>query len=787
MKKLFALLLHLGLLSVLYAQPINLPKNTQFEYEAQLKVINSNGKSDYKVTYQFKALGKEGDNTLLECKLVRFRIINQYNDGTANWYNTDSIRKAKFNSPEVYMQLTLLQVPLKITLSPKNEILNIDGVNEAIDAAVVKWGISAGIQNLLRQMSLTMPKIDISNMLFVLPAQKLQYGYTWKGGDSLYHKVTAVKGALLYINSAEKPIGDKPENTWLRVYNETTGLIEQGYIQTQPNNAPTAQSVSYSYNLKLSHALGKYFIDTAWLNMALTTSPGFSEAFKIGPSIDSAKLFTYLKAHDAVYKNDSTYLVNKLSLAQQVFMSAEKYQEYGKLLRQTPTKYLKGQSSHLYNKMDEMMPVSVDSAYEIGRYMFKLDPGYFKSWLQENFAQKFLPFSEKEHLEDEDFKKYVKAKGITPDSVNRLMTKFRLERSNAATLLNMFHTDKDLLMRQYIDALYLWVDAKKHKQDGIYLVKSSKQLMQMNDLYLQRGNGGRYALLVYKMLLNANQKPDADVLLQKTISRLEGFVADTLNRNHYADQNILAYAWYLKYTAAKGADSVKALQYLSKAAQYSPKAEKEKAYTSFYDRYFLESKESYRDEFIKSLFNSGDDEQALKVFAEHVTAEPASLDDMQKLYQTNYPEKDFKQFFTNNIVSTWKTAPNFTLKGVDGIEHSLNDFKNTWLVIDFWGTWCPPCRKEMPDLNTFNDEIDKGKHKGIAFLSIACRDKEDNVKAFLATNKYSLPAVISNQLVEQQYGIPYYPSKVIVSPNGKMLLLKYGDDWRAIIKKFSTL
>ena len=59
----------------------------------------------------------------------------------------------------------------------------------------------------------------------------------------------------------------------------------------------------------------------------------------------------------------------------------------------------------------------------------------------------------------------------------------------------------------------------------------------------------------------------ANKLLIKTIQNLERYTADTLNRNRYADQNLLAYAYYLKYVDAKKIDSVAALKYLSNAAQ----------------------------------------------------------------------------------------------------------------------------------------------------------------------------------------------------------------------------
>ncbi|RYE26718.1 MAG: TlpA family protein disulfide reductase [Sphingobacteriaceae bacterium] len=790
MKKLIVVLLNFCLFSALYGQSINLQKAAQFEYEGHLKTINPDKKTDYQYTYQFKTLGKQEDNILLECKLVRFRMVNQYNSGVTTNYNTDSIKKAKINSPDAFLHLAILQVPLKVTLSPTNQILKIEGINEAIDDAAIKWGLSTDLKKFISQLALGTPISDINRMFFNLPAQKLHYGYEWKGADSSYHKVTAINGAFLYINSSGKPFDSKTESTDLIVFNETTGLTKQIKSQQQYevilNGNKTLVPVTSSYQLNLNYDLSKYSVDTAWINMAIKTNPFYSVAFKNkSGGDDSVKLFTYFKAHDAAFRNDPTYMVNKLDLAQQVLMTPNNYPQYHNMLLQIPTRYLKDSPIQLHNKIGDMLPLSVDSAYEISKYLLKKNE--LKGWMQESFAQNLISSSGKELTENEDFKKHLKEKGITADSVRKIIARIKQERTNAVRLLTQFHADKDPLMRQHTDALYLWVEAKNHDQDGVFLVKSGNKLMQMNDLYMHRGNGGRYALLIYKLLVQAHKSIEANVLLQKTINRLSGYVADTLNINRYADQNILAYAWYLRYTAAKAKDSVKALQYLSLAAQNSPKNNNEKAYTSFYDQYFLGSKESYREEFFKALFNSGNNEEALKIFAEHINAEPESLDEMQKTYQSYFPEKNFKQFFTNNIISTWKTAPDFTLKGINGLEKSIKDFKGSWLAIDFWGTWCPPCRKEMPDINAFDGELKEGKHSGITFLSIACRDSEENVKSFFAENNYNLPAVMSNRTVEQQYGINEYPSKILVSPNGKMLTLKNGDDWKAIVKKFNSL
>ncbi|RZM28820.1 MAG: TlpA family protein disulfide reductase, partial [Pedobacter sp.] len=292
---------------------------------------------------------------------------------------------------------------------------------------------------------------------------------------------------------------------------------------------------------------------------------------------------------------------------------------------------------------------------------------------------------------------------------------------------------------------------------------------------------------VYKLLLDAKKPVEADSLLNKTIAKMARYTTDTLNANRYAEQNMLAGAYYFKYKQAEAAGSADAMNYLSKAAQYSPRTIKEKAHSSFYDRVFIKSNESYRQEFIDKLMGSGDEQQALDVFAVHINAEPDNLQEMQDLYLKRFPGKDFNKFFANNIMNGWKPAPAFEVTTIDGKKLSLDSFKNKWVVLDFWGTWCAPCRAEMPVVNKFSEEIAAGKHEGVEFLSIACHDSEKSVKAFMEANQYTMPVTISKGDMEKSYKVQGYPSKYLIAPDGRMLNVQFGKDWQKVLQQYSKM
>ncbi|UOE50553.1 TlpA family protein disulfide reductase [Mucilaginibacter sp. SMC90] len=789
MKKLLLLVLTFVCISRVYGQSIRLEKGKEFE----INVHNLNHFTDYtensNYTYAFKVLGKEGVNTLLDCRMVKAVLSNvNKNPVNSNELNSDSVRTARLNSSWTLIPLALLQQSFTVTVAPNGDLVKIDGVDEILQDASDRWVLNYNTTAELKNNGVGFVKSTIEKIFPQLPKQTIGYKSEWTG-RYLSFNATAIDGALLYLAIVGK---DKEDIAGSGIFNQVTGLFEQLQYKTLLKffdiNGKTKGYIDLNYKQKLRYGSGHYLAaDTAWINMLVKTNQYFGKAFMDKMNFDSTRAFTYLRAHDDAFVNDPYYATAKLDLVQRG--AGNNYEVYGKQLRSTPAKFLKGNEVHLFNKFSESMNTSADSAYEVSKYMYQMEA--FNGLVQESYSQNFLFLKSADLLQNDDFKKYVAEKKLSDADVKKMLDemseKHAVTVTNSAKLLSMLHQDKNPLMQQKINPMYLWVNAKDHGNDKVVLSKTASAFMKMKDDEIKNGNGGRYALLFYKQLISVSQKGKAEALLQKTIENLERLAEDTLNKDRYAHKNILAYAWYLKYQAAKPADSVKALQYLSKAAQYSPSGNKEKAYVSFYDRVFLHSEESYRQQFIEKLFALGDNEQALKVFADHINSAPTSIDEMRKIYEQHFPDKKFKDFFAANILPSWQAAPDFVLKGIDGKERSLAEFKNHWLVIDFWGTWCPPCRDEMPAINVFNKELKDGKYTGVNFLSVACRDNAENVKAYLATNKFDIPAAMANETIEKLYNIAGYPSKILVSPEGKMLALKFGDDWAGTIKKFNDI
>ena len=110
-------------------------------------------------------------------------------------------------------------------------------------------------------------------------------------------------------------------------------------------------------------------------------------------------------------------------------------------------------------------------------------------------------------------------------------------------------------------------------------------------------------------------------------------------------------------------------------------------------------------------------------------------------------------------------APDFTLPAQDGKKISLSDYKGKVIIINFWSTWCPPCRKEIPD---FIKLYNKYKDKGFIILGISSEDKA-RLKDFVQSNGINYPILIGDNSVAEAYGgIQYIPTTFIIDRKGKI-------------------
>ena len=119
-------------------------------------------------------------------------------------------------------------------------------------------------------------------------------------------------------------------------------------------------------------------------------------------------------------------------------------------------------------------------------------------------------------------------------------------------------------------------------------------------------------------------------------------------------------------------------------------------------------------------------------------------------------------------------APNFTLKDLEGKDVSLSDFRGKWVILDFWGSWCPWCIKGFPELKEayqkYGDEL--------VIIGVDCRESEEDWRA--GVEKYQLPWVNvynpKDSKLTTEYAVPGYPTKAIINPQGIIKNITVGHD-----------
>jgi peroxiredoxin len=123
-----------------------------------------------------------------------------------------------------------------------------------------------------------------------------------------------------------------------------------------------------------------------------------------------------------------------------------------------------------------------------------------------------------------------------------------------------------------------------------------------------------------------------------------------------------------------------------------------------------------------------------------------------------------------------KAAPDFTLPSTDGQQVSLQQYRGKVVFLNFWATWCIPCREEMPALERLHQTY---QTQDLAILSIDLKESADQVKVFFQKHSLSFPALLDqNGSVFRDYLVAGMPTTYLIGRDGTMLARGVGGrDW----------
>jgi len=117
-------------------------------------------------------------------------------------------------------------------------------------------------------------------------------------------------------------------------------------------------------------------------------------------------------------------------------------------------------------------------------------------------------------------------------------------------------------------------------------------------------------------------------------------------------------------------------------------------------------------------------------------------------------------------------APDFTLKSRSGKNLRLSDFRGQVVMLNFWASWCGPCREEMPIMEKFYKRY---KKLGFTILGVNVEEDSSKANAYLRDIKVSFPILYDNtNKLSEVYSVRAMPTTVMIDRNGNMRYLHQG-------------
>ncbi len=119
-----------------------------------------------------------------------------------------------------------------------------------------------------------------------------------------------------------------------------------------------------------------------------------------------------------------------------------------------------------------------------------------------------------------------------------------------------------------------------------------------------------------------------------------------------------------------------------------------------------------------------------------------------------------------------KLAPDLELVDMDGVKHDIRDYRGKPVIINFWATWCPPCRRELPSMNRAWKKI---KDEGIVMLAVDVGEDEDTVFTFMGDYPIDFVVLLdSSGEVSANWPVVGLPTTFVLDKEGQLVYQAIG-------------
>lgn len=112
------------------------------------------------------------------------------------------------------------------------------------------------------------------------------------------------------------------------------------------------------------------------------------------------------------------------------------------------------------------------------------------------------------------------------------------------------------------------------------------------------------------------------------------------------------------------------------------------------------------------------------------------------------------------------SAPDFTLSDLSGKQYGLKDFRGKAVVLEFWASWCGPCKMAVPEFNKLSFDL---AEFDAVFISVSVDRYKSDIVNFIAKNKLEYPVLYDDKEVNKNYAVSSIPTTVIIGRDGRIL------------------